>query len=324
MHEIKQLRQLVEEQLRNIDFPVHPASLYDPIKYMLDIGGKRMRPLLLLMGCDALNGDIYKAIYPAVGLEVFHNFTLLHDDLMDNAPLRRTKQTVHTKWNPNIAILSGDAMFVKACQLVMQTDDIHIRPLLEIFNKTALEVCEGQQYDMDFETSTNVSLHDYLQMIERKTAVLLGCSLKMGAIIANASDEDAEHLYETGRNLGMAFQIQDDLLDLYGSEDQFGKMPGGDIVANKKTFLMLKAMELANEKQQSTLLNIFSDKSINDTERVQNVKAVFDSLNIKTHAEEAIDHFYSIAMNEWSKLDVDEKNKQPLTNLAHSLRMRVA
>ena len=314
---------LIEEQLQQIDFPGKPVALYDPIRYMLAIGGKRMRPLLVLMGCDAFNGDIYKAIYPAVGVEVFHNFTLLHDDLMDNAPLRRTKQTVHTKWNPNIAILSGDAMFVKASQLVMQTDDVHIRPLMEVFNKTALEVCEGQQYDMDFETSANVSLEDYLQMIEKKTAVLLGCALKMGAIIANASAEDAEHIYETGRNLGMAFQLQDDLLDLYGSEDQFGKMPGGDIVSNKKTFLVLKAFELVDEQQRSGLLYILNNRHLNDVERVQKVKSIFDSLNIMQHTEEVIDHYYTLAMKELHTLHVADKNKQQLIMLAQSLRMRV-
>lgn len=314
---------LIEEQLQHIDFPGSPATLYDPIRYMLAIGGKRMRPLLVLMGCDAFSGDIYKAIYPAVGVEVFHNFTLLHDDLMDNAPLRRTKQTVHTKWNPNIAILSGDAMFVKASQLVLQTDDVHIRPLMEVFNKTALEVCEGQQYDMDFETSANVSLLDYLQMIEKKTAVLLGCALKMGAIIANASAEDAAHIYETGRNLGMAFQIQDDLLDLYGSEEQFGKMPGGDIVSNKKTFPVLKAFELADDQQHSDLLYILNDKRLEDAVRIEKVKNIFNALNIMHHTEEAIEHYYAKAMNELNTLHVPEKNKQQLVMLAQSLRMRV-
>ena len=323
MHEVKELRQLVEERLSFIDFPQQPSALYDPIRYMLDFGGKRMRPLLVLMGCDLFNGDIVKAINPAVGIEVFHNFTLLHDDIMDNAPLRRTRPTVHTRWNNNVAILSGDAMFVKASQLVMQTDDIYIRPLLELFNKTALQVCEGQQYDMDFETSENISLHDYLEMIELKTAVLLGCALQMGAIIAGASTVNAAHLYETGRNLGMAFQIQDDLLDLYGSEKQFGKLPGGDIVANKKTFLILKALELADEKQKTILLELLRDKTLSDALRVQKAKAVFDALNILQHAEDAMEHYYTDAMLELNAVRVADENKQQLILLSQSLRLRV-
>ena len=323
MHEVKELRQLVEERLSFIDFPQQPSALYDPIRYMLDFGGKRMRPLLVLMGCDLFNGDIVKAINPAVGIEVFHNFTLLHDDIMDNAPLRRTRPTVHTRWNNNVAILSGDAMFVKASQLVMQTDDIYIRPLLELFNRMALQVCEGQQYDMDFETSENISLHDYLEMIELKTAVLLGCALQMGAIIAGASMENAAHLYETGRNLGMAFQIQDDMLDLYGSENQFGKLPGGDIVANKKTFLILKALELADEKQKTILLELLRDKTLSDALRVQKAKAVFDALNILQHAEDAMEHYYTDAMLELNAVRVADENKQQLILLSQSLRLRV-
>ena len=323
MHEVKVLRQLLDDRLQNLDFPVQPANLYDPIRYMLAIGGKRMRPLLVLMGCELFNGDLSKAMNPALGVEVFHNFTLLHDDIMDNAPLRRTKQTVHEKWNVSVAILSGDAMYVKAVQLVMHTDEKHIRPLLDLFNKTALQVCEGQQLDMDFESRKDVSLTDYLHMIELKTAVLLGCALQMGAISAGADHASALHLYETGRNLGIAFQIQDDFLDLYGN-DEFGKKPGGDIIANKKTFLLLKALEKATVVQRDMIHAIIADKTINDAQLVQKVKTIFDALNVAQHTEEAMDHFYNKAMSELSALNVVEANKQSLIALAQSLRIRVA
>lgn len=323
MHEVSQLRQLIDDRLEILELPSQPSSLYDPIRYMLAVGGKRMRPILVLIGCEIFKGDIAKALSPAAAVEVFHNFTLLHDDIMDNAPLRRTKQTVHEKWNRNIAILSGDAMFVKSSQLLMQTDDIFIRRLMELFNKTALQVCEGQQYDMDFEIANDISLDDYLEMINLKTAVLLGCALQMGAIIGNASNENCIHLYETGRNLGMAFQIQDDMLDLYGSEEQFGKLPGGDIVSNKKTFLLLKTLQLADEKQRTALLDLLNDKSIDEKLRVQKAKIIFDSLNILQHAEDAIEHYYTMAMLELNAVRVADENKQQLILLAQNLRVRV-
>ena len=323
MHEVKVLRQLLDDRLKELNFPVQPANLYDPIRYMLAIGGKRMRPLLVLMGCELFKGDVSKAINPALGVEVFHNFTLLHDDIMDNAPLRRTMQTIHEKWNVSVAILSGDAMYVKAVQLVMQTDDKYMRPLLDLFNKTALQVCEGQQLDMDFENRNDITLIDYLQMIELKTAVLLGCALQMGAITAGADEASAIHLYETGRNLGIAFQIQDDLLDLYGN-DEFGKKPGGDIIANKKTFLLLKAMEKASSGEQDMIHSIITDKTIDDVQRIEKIKAIFDSLHIVKNTEAAMDHFYNKAMSELSALNVEAANKQSLIALAHSLRIRVA
>ncbi|MEP7262934.1 MAG: polyprenyl synthetase family protein [Bacteroidota bacterium] len=324
MSDLKSLQQLIDEKLKLIEFPEHPSSLYEPVKYMLSIGGKRIRPLLVLMACDLFNGDINKAINPALAIEVFHNFTLLHDDIMDKAPVRRNKVTVHEKWNPNIAILSGDAMFVKAIQLLLQTDESKIRSITDVFTATALEVCEGQQLDMDFENRQDVSLDDYLHMIRLKTAVLLGCSLNIGAIVAGASKEDCDHIYSAGCNLGLAFQLQDDLLDLYGDEQQFGKIPGGDIIANKKTFLLLKALELADESQKNEIVYIMSNPSLQPVEKVSRMKSIFDELHIADHTLEKMEVYYQLAMQMISTLHVPDERKSSLTGLAESLRVRVA
>jgi geranylgeranyl diphosphate synthase type II len=323
MSEIKYLQQLIDEKLLQVNFPSHPSSLYDPIRYMLSIGGKRMRPLLVLMGCNLFNGDINQAINPALAIEVFHNFTLLHDDIMDKAPVRRSKATVHAKWNPDIAILSGDAMFVKAFQLLMQTDALHIQALTKLFTDTALEVCEGQQLDMDFENQDNIVLNDYIEMIRLKTAVLLGCSLKMGAIIAGADDEDCSYIYNAGCSLGLAFQLQDDLLDLYGDEQQFGKMPGGDVVANKKTYLLLKATELADEKQKREILYIMNN-GLKHEDKVSRMKSVFNQLNIAEHTTECMEQYYSKAMQMIHALHAPSENKMQLIELSEGLKMRVS
>ena len=222
-------------------------ALYEPVKYILSLGGKRMRPVLALMGNEMFDGNVDDCVTSALGIEVFHNFTLLHDDIMDNAPLRRGEATVHEKWNTNAAILSGDVMFVQAFTLVTSCKPEHLRAIIDIFNVTAIEVCEGQQLDMEFETREDVSLEEYLEMIRLKTSVLVGCSLEIGAVLANASKEDAKKLYDFGMNLGMAFQIKDDLLDVFGDAEVFGKQVGGDILANKKTYLLLKALEDGDE-----------------------------------------------------------------------------
>ena len=253
MKSLPELSDLIHQSVNKLQFPVSPKGLYDPIRYMLSLGGKRMRPVLTLMACDAFNGDVERAISPALGLEVFHNFTLLHDDIMDNAPLRRSKPTVHEKWNSNIAILAGDAMFVQSCQLVMDTPSSVVKEVMEVFTKTALEVCEGQQYDMDFESMNEVSIEEYIDMIRLKTAVLLGASLKIGALIGNADSEAASHLYDFGVNLGIAFQLQDDILDVYGDASFFGKQVGGDILANKKTYLLITALNKANGEIKETI-----------------------------------------------------------------------
>jgi geranylgeranyl diphosphate synthase, type II len=323
MSDIKHLQQLIEKKLLEIPFPEHPESLYGPIRYMLSIGGKRMRPLLVLLGCDLYKGNIDDALHPALAVEVFHNFTLLHDDIMDKAPVRRSKVTVHEKWNSNVAILSGDAMFVKSIMLLMQTEPAKTGVLTDLFMKTALEVCEGQQLDMDFECRNNVTLDQYLEMIRLKTAVLLGCSLKMGALIAGADKDDGDYIYQAGCNLGMAFQLQDDLLDLYGDEAQFGKMPGGDIVANKKTFLYLKAMEIASEQQQSQMKHILSNGLLPE-EKVSAMKSVFDELNIKSLTLEKMEDYYSQGMKMIEALHADAAGKKSLINLAESLKTRLS
>lgn len=283
MERIKQFQQQIEEELARTCINGHPDELYAPIRYTLSLGGKRLRPLLVLLGNQLFNGNTAKAIGPALGVEVFHNFTLLHDDIMDNAPLRRNKETVHKKWNNNIAILSGDTMFVLSQQLVMRAEDDVLRNVLHLFNKTAIEVCEGQQLDMNFERTDKVSILQYLHMIKLKTAVLLACSLKTGAYTAHASEEQAQLLYEFGKHMGIAFQLQDDILDVYGNPDKFGKQVGGDIIANKKTFLLLKALELAKlNPYKSEELNLWLMSKEEDVKhKVEAVTAIYNFLGIR-------------------------------------------
>jgi geranylgeranyl diphosphate synthase type II len=301
----------------------NPKELYEPINYSLSLGGKRLRPILLIQVCEAFGGDIKTALNAALGIEVFHNFTLLHDDIMDNAPLRRNQPTVHEKWNSNIAILSGDTMFVKAYQLVLQTKHPKIIELLELFSKTAIEVCEGQQLDMNFETIPNVSICEYLSMIELKTAVLLAASLKMGSIIANASENDAECMYEFGRNVGIAFQLQDDILDVFGNQENFGKMVGGDIACNKKTYLLLKSIELANPKQQMELSHWLSYKDENLIPKIEGVKEIYRQLNIRKHAEQKMKDYLELALFHLNKSSLNDQRKLMLQAFADELMVRV-
>lgn len=313
----------VEEELKKLSFNSSPAALYEPIRYFLGLGGKRLRPVLVLFGCDLFGGDVKKALKAAAGYEVFHNFTLLHDDIMDNAPLRRMKETVHSKWNINTAILSGDAMFVKAMELVAQTDDKVVRNVLELFCATALQVCEGQQADMDFESSSEVTIDDYLDMIEKKTAVLLAACLKTGAVIAGASQADASHLYEFGKNTGIAFQLRDDLLDLYGSNEKFGKVKGGDILSNKKTFLLLKAKELASPEQKEKLDKLYSrDATVQPEYKVKVVSAIFDALGIRQQTEKKMNDYYEAAQKHISMIDVPQSRKQSLIAFTGELMVR--
>src|SRR3569833_1427024 len=249
MRTINQIQEILNREVESLDFPLYPADLYEPIKYILALGGKRIRPALLLMSCDMFGGDILKAVPPALAIEVFHNFTLMHDDIMDNAPLRRGKVTVHEKWNKNVAILSGDVMLVKGYELMMNVDDRVLRPIMNIFNETAIGVCEGQQIDMEFETRSDVHIDEYINMIRLKTAVVLGGAVKIGALIGGSTPEDALLLQTFGEQLGVAFQLQDDILDVYGDPEKFGKQVGCDILSNKKTFLLLKALELADKEQ---------------------------------------------------------------------------
>ena len=305
MKSIDELRKLVEQELYGLKYPSSPADLYSPIEYILSLGGKRMRPILLLLAHQLFDEDIQKAIKPSLAIEVFHNFTLLHDDIMDKAPVRRGKATVHTKWNENVAILSGDAMLIQSYQYLCDLPSEQLTKCLAVFNEMALQVCEGQQYDMDFEIQAEVDMKSYLKMIEYKTAVLLGAALKMGAIIAGASDRESDALYEFGRNIGIAFQLKDDLLDVFGDEQTFGKQVGGDIIANKKTYLYLKALSLSEGEQKMELVNLYSSESLNDTEKVERVKTIYASMDIQEHIDILIDDYYSRAMNSLNSINAN-------------------
>lgn len=296
-----------------------PRALYAPLAYCLKNGGKRMRPVMTLLGCGLFSGDIEKALSPAIGLELFHNFTLMHDDIMDNAPLRRGLPAVHKKWNISTAILSGDVMFALAYKYMMDVPDEKLRRVLDLFNKTVIEVCEGQQYDMNFETDGQVGESDYLEMIRLKTAVLPAACLKTGAIIAGASEEDAEKLYCFGEFIGLAFQLRDDWLDVYGEEAVFGKKSGGDIVANKKTWMTIKAYELADDKQKELLQKAFGSKDFNPDEKVRQVKEIYHRLGIKDLALQQMEQYYLRAFRSLDSIPVPVDRKEGLTVFAKSL-----
>lgn len=277
---MKELQELITNSITNTQYPAQPKELYEPISYLMALGGKRMRPLLVLMGYQLFKEDIKKALPAALAVETFHNFTLMHDDIMDNAPLRRGKATVHEKWNNNIAILSGDVMLVEAYKLLCTLDKEVLADVLQLFNKTAVEVCEGQQFDMNFETQTSVVIAAYIEMIGLKTAVLLAASLQMGAIIAGAPTADARHLYDFGKYMGIAFQLQDDLLDVYGDPDKFGKQVGGDIISNKKTYLLIKALELAKGADADVLNKWIAANHFDASAKVKAITALYSQLGI--------------------------------------------
>jgi len=316
-----ELQEKIQAAMAAYPFKTDPSNLYEPIRYILALGAKRMRPQLVLMGCDLFGGDVSLALKPALGIEFFHNFTLMHDDIMDNAPLRRARPTVHRKWNPNIAILSGDAMFVQSFELMMEVNKDILKPVLSLFCKTATEVCEGQQLDMDFETSGQVTISQYLHMIGLKTAVLLAASLETGAMIAGAGNQDASHLYDFGKNMGIAFQLQDDYLDVYGDSDKFGKQVGGDIISNKKTFLLLKAFELAGDPVRNELDNLLFHEKNMET-KVEKVKKIYDSLGVKTHSTQMIESCYQAAMRHLDAISVPENQKKNLLDFAEMLLVR--
>jgi geranylgeranyl diphosphate synthase type II len=305
MHSLKSLHLRIAAAFSDTRFNEEPLQLYQPIAYTLELGGKRLRPLLVLMSCDIFGGDIEKAVYPAMGVEIFHNFTLLHDDIMDNAPLRRGNATVHQKWDTNTAILSGDTMFVIAYQYVAKTDPLLLPQVLDLFNDTARKVCEGQQYDMNFETQLNVSIPDYMTMIRLKTAVLIACSLKLGAILAHASEPDAGKIYELGIELGLAFQLQDDFLDAFGETSKFGKAIGGDIATNKKTFLFLKAFECAKDDTLIKLTNLYFDKEIPAAQKTTGILEIYRQLNIDELTRLEIEYHHGKAMEILESLKFD-------------------
>jgi geranylgeranyl diphosphate synthase type II len=316
MHSIPELQQKITDTFASENFLFEPLALYEPIAYALAQGGKKIRPLLVLMSADLFGGNIEEAIKPSVGVELFHNFTLLHDDIMDNAPIRRGRPSVHKKWSSNVAILSGDTMFVMAYDYICQVRKDVLPQTVELFNDTARKVCEGQQYDLDFETQKNVSIGDYLMMIRLKTAVLLACSVKLGAILANAGDEETRIIYEFGDNLGMAFQLQDDFLDIYGDTSKFGKEIGGDIVTNKKTFLYLKAFELAKGDNLVRLTNLYLEKDIDNGTKVARIKEIYTALQVDRMTLELVEAYLGKALASLDELNVPEARKAGLRQLA--------
>ena len=299
-----------------------PIRLYEPIKYIVSLGGKRLRPVLTLLSCEMFNSDYKKALPAALALELFHNFSLIHDDIMDEAPLRRGKETVHQKWNLNTGILSGDAMLILAYQFFEEYDPIMFRELAKLFSKTALQVCEGQQYDVDFETKNDVTIPDYIKMIDYKTAVLLGASMKMGAIVANASEECKTNSYDFGRNLGIAFQLQDDYLDCFGNPETFGKQIGGDIIANKKTFLYIKAIENSSEEDKMILEKLLSEKPEDPTSKIKTVLEIYNKSGATKETLNEISSYTQKANIVLSKLVISDENRKILLSFGEKLMKR--
>jgi len=312
----------VEETLKSQTYNKAPQELYNPIEYTLKVGGKRIRPALLLLANDLFGGQTKNAIDAAIAIEIFHNFTLVHDDIMDNAPLRRGKPTVCKKWNKDIAILSGDVMLVEAYQSLIKCNPVYLVEILAVFNESAIKVCEGQQFDMNFENSSSVNIDDYLKMIELKTAVLLGTSLKIGTILSGADSEDAMNMYEYGKNLGVAFQLMDDILDLYGNPKKFGKRIGGDIIANKKTYLLLKAQEIAKGSIRKELEFCLSSNVLEEELKVGKIKRIFNELNIKQLANNEMKLFFNTAISHLDSVKAPSNKKVVFENFAKSLMNR--
>nr|WP_294934070.1 polyprenyl synthetase family protein [uncultured Flavobacterium sp.] len=322
MHSISEYQAFVAEHFSSISIDREPKNLYEPIQYILSLGGKRMRPVLTLMAAETFNADYKKALAAATAVEVFHNFSLIHDDIMDDAPLRRGNETVHEKWNINTGILSGDAMLILAYQYFEQYEPKIFRDLAKLFSKTALEVCEGQQWDVDFESRDDVTIPEYLKMIEYKTAVLVGAAMKMGAIVAETSEENANLIYDFGLNLGIAFQLQDDFLDAFGDPLTFGKQVGGDIIENKKTYLYLKAIEFAKEEEKEQLLHLFSIQPNDNTDKITSVKTIFDQTTASEATQEAIKEYTFKAFATLEKMDIGPEKKEILKTFGENLMMR--
>ncbi|MDD4430437.1 MAG: polyprenyl synthetase family protein [Bacteroidales bacterium] len=323
MKSIQEISTLVHNGIREIDFPDQPSGLYEPLQYVLGLGGKRLRPLLCLSACNLFNEEALAQALPlALGIELFHNFTLIHDDLMDRSLVRRNKATVHIKWNENTAVLSGDALQIMACQQIALAPADKLKDCLDLFNQTASEVCEGQQLDMNFEMLDNVSKEDYIEMIRLKTAVLLGCSLKLGAIAGGAPARAADLLYDFGIHLGIAFQIQDDLLDVYGDPDIFGKAIGGDIINNKKTFLWIHSMETADDHTRSLFLNCMKSSYMDREEKIKMVTSFYNRLGARESCEQQmLDHQQS-ALKALNKLGLDKEQLITLSEMARKLTYR--
>lgn len=322
MHSISQYQEFFVTYLKNQTIIKEPQNLYIPIEYILGLGGKRIRPVLTLMTTEIFGTDYKKALPAAIAVEVFHNFSLIHDDIMDDAPLRRGAKTVHEKWNLNTGILSGDAMLILAYQYFEQYEPMVFKDLAKLFSKTALEVCEGQQWDVDFETRDDVTIPEYIKMIENKTAVLVAAAMKMGAIVAQTSEENANLIYEFGLNLGIAFQLQDDYLDAFGDPKTFGKQLGGDIIENKKTFLYLKALQFSNEREAEQLLHLYSIQPLENEDKINAVKDIFNNSGASTATQEAIQDYTQKAFQTLERINISEEHKAILKTFGENLMER--
>jgi geranylgeranyl diphosphate synthase type II len=322
MHSIYQYQEFISDYLKSQYEIKEPKNLYEPIHYILDLGGKRIRPVLTLMTAEIFEANYKKALPAALAVEVFHNFSLVHDDIMDDAPLRRGQATVHEKWNINTGILSGDAMLILAYQYFEQYQPKIFRKLAKLFSKTALQVCEGQQWDVDFETRDDVTIPDYLKMIEYKTAVLVAAAMKMGAIIAETSKENAKLIYDFGLNLGLAFQLQDDYLDAFGDPETFGKQVGGDIIENKKTYLYLKALEFSSKEEAQQLTQLFSIQPDDNSDKISSVKEIFNSSGASKATQDAIQEFTFKAFEIVEKMNIEDDKKSILRTFGENLMGR--
>lgn len=320
MYSSEELRKVFNNYVGSYDFGGEPSNLYEPISYIMNLGGKRIRPILVLMATEMYGGKIEQAMNAALALEVFHNFTLVHDDIMDDAKTRRGKITVHEKWGQNLAILSGDAMLIKSYALIGNDLDARLQVrLYQIFNQLAAQLCEGQQMDMNFESSDDVTVDDYLKMITLKTGVLIAGALKMGAVIAGASEEESEKIYQYGKNIGIAFQLQDDLLDTFGSFEKVGKKIGGDIVQNKKTYLYLKSLELAGSEEKNELLRLYSATNHVEEEKVEKVSKIFKSLVVDEYARQVRDAYLDLSNAHLDAINIPFENKEELKKLGNQL-----
>jgi len=322
MLSIEKAQEVIVSELEKLEIPQEPRNLYEPVRYILSNGGKRFRPALVLLGCDLFGGDYLKAVYPALGIEVFHNFTLLHDDLMDNSTVRRNRPTVHIKWDPNTAILSGDVMSILASSLINKVDAGILGPVSSLFNKTAIEVCEGQMLDMEYALRENVSISEYINMIRLKTSVLIAASLGVGALIAGAAEKESESLYNFGLHLGIAFQLQDDLLDSFGDQNVFGKKIGNDIITNKRTFLLIRAFEKASGHELMELQKYFSGEEFDAREKIDSVLAVFNKLDIRKETETKINEHHQNALKYLEAINVPVERKEVLMRFSAELMKR--
>jgi len=322
MHSIYEYQEFIAAYIEKQNLQKEPRNLYEPIDYILNLAGKRIRPVLTLMAAEVFNADYKNALPAALAVEVFHNFSLVHDDIMDDAPLRRGNETVHEKWNLNTGILSGDAMLILAYQYFEQYEPEVFRSLAKLFSKTALEVCEGQQWDVDFENRDDVTIPEYLKMIEYKTAVLVAAAMKMGAIIAKTSEENCAAIYDFGRNLGIAFQLQDDYLDAFGNPETFGKQLGGDIIENKKTYLYLKAIEFANAENAEQLLHLYSVQPTENTDKIQSVKEIFNATGASEATQQAIKDYTFKAFETLEKMHISDEKKSILKAFGENLMGR--